>query len=86
MRKIVGIIPCDTGLGHITRSIKLASYLSKQYKIVFFINKKKIKKVHIPPHIKKVFIDKIFNFKKNRYNLNWINKVKKKYILKKLIS
>ena len=41
MRKIVGIIPCDNGLGHITRSIKLASYLSKQYKIVFFINKKR---------------------------------------------
>ena len=84
MRKIVGIIPCDNGLGHITRSIKLASYLSKQYKIVFFINKKKIKKVHIPPHIKKVFIDKIFNFKKNRYNLNWINKVKKKIYSQKI--
>ena len=41
MKKIIGIIPCDNGLGHITRSIELASYLSKQYKIVFFINKKK---------------------------------------------
>lgn len=84
MKKIIGIIPCDNGLGHITRSIELASYLSRQYKIVFFINKKKIKKVHIPTYIKKVFINKIFIFKKNKYNYNWINKVKKNIYSQKI--
>ena len=33
----VGIIPCDNGLGHISRSVDLANILIKKFKVTLFL-------------------------------------------------
>ena len=35
----VGIIPCDNGLGHISRSIELANFLIKKFNVTLFLSK-----------------------------------------------
>ena len=35
----VGIIPCDNGLGHISRSVELANILIKKFKVTLFLSK-----------------------------------------------
>ena len=32
----VGIIPCDNGLGHISRSVELANILIKKFEVTLF--------------------------------------------------
>ena len=35
----VGIIPCNNGLGHITRSVELANFLVKRFNVTLFYQK-----------------------------------------------
>ena len=35
----VGIIPCDNGLGHISRSVELANILIKKFEVTLFLSK-----------------------------------------------
>ena len=37
----VGIIPCDNGLGHISRSVELANILIKSLRLLYFYLKHK---------------------------------------------
>ena len=67
----LGIIPCSNGMGHIARSAKLANILIKNYRIVFFLSKKKIKLILN----KKIIVKKVSeNFRlvnNHKYNVNW---------------
>ena len=78
----VGIIPCDNGLGHISRSIELANFLIKKFNVTLFLSKYE-KNFSIN---KKVSIKKInSNFKLTKnysYNTNWYKKIKNKKIQK----
>lgn len=74
--KNIGIIPCDNGLGHTTRSISLANLLSKTFKVTLYL--KKIKNLNIN---KKISVKKInSNFKlldETQYDTNWYKKINK---------
>ena len=43
----IGIVPCQNGLGHISRSIDLANRLSKRFAVFFISSSKKNKKFKI---------------------------------------
>lgn len=74
----LGIIPCSNGMGHVSRSVKLANLLIKNYKIILFLSKKKIK-LNIN---KKIIVKKIsenFRLTKNlKYNVNWYKNLNNK--------
>ena len=74
----VGIIPCDNGLGHISRSVDLANILIKKFKVTLFLSKS-IKNF---PISKKISIKKIntnFRLTKNsNYYTDWYKKIDKK--------
>ena len=74
----LGIIPCNNGLGHITRSIQLANLLVNKFKIFLFISKKV--KLKIDKKIKIVKIKNNFVYKKNYYKKNWYKSIKSKHI------
>ena len=74
----VGIIPCDNGFGHISRSIQLANILIKKFRVTLFISKN-IKNFSINKKISIKKIDANFKIIKNSgYNINWYKKIKKK--------
>ena len=71
----VGIIPCDNGLGHISRSIELANILIKKFKVTLYLSKE-LKNFSIN---KKISIKKInTNFMENSEQI--INKIIKNCI------
>ncbi len=78
----VGIIPCDNGLGHISRSIELANILIKKFKVTLYLSKE-LKNFSIN---KKISIKKInTNFKVTKnynYNINWYKKIKEEKLNK----
>ena len=87
----LGIIACSNGMGHISRSIKLASFLSKQYSVHLITNKKKFEKINTDKKIKVIDTKNILNIDliKKKYDQNWWHKIKKKifeYDIKILIS
>ncbi len=43
IKKLI-FFPCNNGLGHISRTTKLANYLSTYYKIEIYCDQKKLKK------------------------------------------
>ena len=59
----LGIIACSNGMGHISRSIKLAGYLSKFYSVYIITDKKKFDKLKVNKKIQ--IIDS-----KNTLNVN----------------
>ena len=75
IKKLI-FFPCNNGLGHISRTTKLANYLSTYYKIEIYCDQKKLKKFKLK---KKIQI-KNFKLKENQVNF------KKEYLknLKKL--
>ena len=77
--KTIAVIPCDNGLGHITRSIQLSNYLKKKFKIIFFANKKKVSKLKInKSKIKFINTPSFFRINNNNYDNLWYLKIKKK--------
>jgi len=78
----LGIIACSNGMGHISRSIKLAGYLSKYYTVYIISNKKKFDKINLNQKIRVIDSNKILNInlKKRKYDQNWPDKIKKKII------
>ncbi len=76
----LGIIACSNGMGHISRSIKLASYLCKYYSVHIITNKKKFNKLNVNKKIKLIDSKKALNvnLKKKKYDQNWPEKIKRK--------
>ncbi|MDC0940001.1 hypothetical protein OAR76_00610 [Candidatus Pelagibacter sp.] len=74
----IGIVPCQNGLGHISRSIDLANKLSTRYSIFFISNLKKNKKFKINKSIKKIQFIFDFPFKEKKYNQFWYKKLESK--------
>ena len=54
----IGIVPCQNGLGHISRCIDLSNELSKKYSVFLISNLRKNKKFNM---MTKYFISKNFN-------------------------
>ena len=75
----IGIIPCSNGLGHISRSIKLANILIKNYNVTLFLSKKKNFPIDKKIIIKTVKPNFYFS-KKNNYNFNWYKNINKRSI------
>ena len=74
----VGLIPCQNGLGHISRSVDLADKLSVKYKIFLLTNLNKLNKFKLKKSIKKInFISRFDLKKKNTINFG-IKKLSKK--------
>ena len=71
----MSMLICDNGLGHISRSIFVANYLSKKFNISFFSSLKKLRKFKLNKKIKiKNFpIGDPKNDKKNYSKLKKIN-------------
>ena len=78
----IGIIPCNNGLGHITRSVKLANLLIQKYNVTLYLSQKKIK-LQINRKIIIQTINNNFNLSANQnYNVNWYREIdKKKFII-----
>ena len=74
----IGIIPCQNGLGHISRSIDLANKLSSRYSIFFISNLKKNKKFSINKSVKKIQFINDFHSKEKKYNQSWYKKLESK--------
>ena len=74
----IGIVPCNNGLGHITRSIKLANLLIHKYNVTLYLPHKKIK-LSIN---KKIIIQTIKNnfilSTNQNYDVNWYKGINKK--------
>ena len=84
----IGIIPCNNGLGHITRSVKLANLLIQKYNVTLYLSQKKIK-LQINRKIIIQTINNNFNLSANQnYNVNWYREIDKKkfYNIDLLIS
>lgn len=87
----LGIIACSNGMGHISRSIKLANFLSKQYSVYLITDKKKFEIINNNKKIKIIDTKNILNINltEKKYNQNWWYKIKKKILknnIKILIS
>ena len=84
----IGIIPCNNGLGHISRSVKLANLLIQKYNVTLYLSQKKIK-LQINRKIIIQTINNNFNLSANQnYNVNWYREIDKKkfYNIDLLIS
>ena len=78
----VGIIPCNNGLGHISRSIELANFLIKKFNVTLFLSKYE-KNFSINKKVSVTKINSNFKLTKNySYNTNWYKKIKNKKIQK----
>ena len=78
----VGIIPCDNGLGHISRSIELANFLIKKFNVTLILSKYE-KNFLINKKVSVKKINSNFKLTKNySYNTNWYKKIKNKKIQK----
>jgi len=76
----IGIIPCNNGLGHISRSVKLANLLIQKYNVTLYLSQKKIK-LQINRKIIIQTINNNFNLSANQnYNVNWYREIDKKKI------
>lgn len=74
----VGLIPCQNGLGHISRSVVLAEKLSVKYKIFFLTNLNKLNKFKLKKSIKRIHFISQFDFKKKIIINSGIKKSSKK--------
>ncbi len=74
----VGLIPCQNGLGHISRSVVLAEKLSVKYKIFFLTNLNKLNKFKLKKSIKRIHFISQFDLKKKNYNQFWYKKIEQK--------
>ena len=78
----VGIIPCNNGLGHITRSVELANFLIKRFNVTLFLSKN-TKNISINKKVSVTKISSNFKLTKNyTYNTNWYKKIKIKKLHK----
>lgn len=71
----VGLIPCQNGLGHLSRLVDLANKLSSTYKIFLISNLKKVKKFHLDKSIVKINFISNFDIDKKRYDQSWYKKI-----------
>lgn len=71
----IGIVPCQHGLGHISRSIDLANKLSKKFSVFFISSFKKNKKFKISNSIKKINFVFKFDLKNKTYDQLWYKKL-----------
>ena len=74
----IGIVPCQHGLGHISRSIDLANKLSTNYSIFFISNLKKTRKFNINKSVKKIQFINDFHLNKKKYDQFWYKKLENK--------
>jgi hypothetical protein len=74
----IGIVPCQNGLGHISRCIDLSNELSKKYSVFLISNLRKNKKFNIKNSVKRVHFFFEFDLKKNIYDQFWYKKLEHK--------
>ena len=74
----IGIVPCQNGLGHISRSIDLANRLSKRFAVFFISSSKKNKKFKINNSIKKINFVFELDLKNRKYDQLWYKKLESK--------
>lgn len=72
----IGIIPCDNGLGHISRSIELANFLIKKFRVTLYISKE-LNNFKINKKVSLIKVESNFQLKNCNYNVNWYKKIKK---------
>lgn len=78
----IGIVPCQHGLGHISRSIdlanKLSDKLSDNYSVFLISSFKKNKKFKINDSVKKINFVCTFDIKDKKYDQFWYKKLETK--------
>ena len=74
----IGIVPCQHGLGHISRSIDLANKLSDKYSVFIISSFKKNKKFKINDAVKKINFVYTFDEKDKKYDQFWYKKLETK--------
>ena len=74
----IGIVPCQNGLGHISRSIDLANILSKKFSVFLISSFKKNKKFKINNSINKINFVFEFDPKDKKYDQHWYKKLEPK--------
>ena len=78
----IGIVPCQHGLGHISRSIdlanKLSNKLSDKYSVFLISSFKKNKKFKINDSVKKINFVCTFDIKDKKYDQFWYKKLETK--------
>lgn len=74
----IGIVPCQHGLGHISRSIDLANKLSDKYSVFIISSFKKNKKFKINDTVKKINFVCTFDIKDKKYDQFWYKKLETK--------
>ena len=77
--KKIAYIVCDSGLGHLSRSLKIASEIVKLKANVFlFCNKKKLKKINFKKNNNLKFINFLSGHNRQLNNKNYFYKIEKK--------
>ena len=71
----VGIVPCQNGLGHISRSIDLANALSSKFQVFLISDPKSWDKFRINRYVKKIKFISNFKIKYKRYDQQWYKKL-----------
>ncbi|MDC1140175.1 hypothetical protein OAT04_04855, partial [Candidatus Pelagibacter sp.] len=71
----VAIIPCQNGLGHISRSVELSNLLSPFFKIFLISNIKKINKFKLKKSVHITNFLTNFRIKNKKYDQFWYKKV-----------
>ena len=67
----IGIVPCQNGLGHISRSIDLSNELTKKYHIFLISNVRKNKKFKIKKNVKQIHFFFEIDLKKKKHMTNF---------------
>jgi hypothetical protein len=71
----IGIVPCQNGMGHISRSIDLANALSFKFQVFLISDPRSWKKFIINKNVKKIKFISNFKIKYKKYNQQWYKKL-----------